>query len=551
MFSSPADATAGLGLDPEYLQFRQSISSSAELSAVTVSCNFKLDNVEVLKLSDGYKLWSQKMSVIFKAMGLYKIVVSGIDSSPLASTEELITFQLAQRQGFLVIIQIVSNKIFGDIAKLKTPHDKWIYLWTAYRCNSTISYVFALRSFMCIEQGISPAQVSPSDCISAFETEWNQIAHLSQTSAASSSTDQKIVKDLFTCQEAKTDFLLGWVPKSHDNVVENLSSKDHLTIHEAKDGSLNPASNYRSPSGASSKNSKPQYEANAISSSNGKKDKKKKQGNRSSSNSSGKECNWCRKYSRGNASRHIWTQCKELKARRDRNGAETAAPVQEVANTVSSNSSKWFFDTGASSHMTPDRNYFKSFSSARGNVVLADTTQVEYIGVGSVRYLCRLPSGDISVVLLCRVLFVPSLRKYLYSWNSVKSIGKFALIDDGVFQVVRNVDRSVIINTFQSGNDVVLELILSESASLADDTDYDFWHAALGHPFKANMHRKLYEDGYQIPDCPSAFTCNPCALSKSKHKVPKPVESNSTELFELLHSDVCGPFPNEAYGGSK
>jgi hypothetical protein len=55
--------------------------------------------------------------------------------------------------------------------------------------------------------------------------------------------------------------------------VENLSSKDHLTYHEAKEHILNLPSNHRSPSGASSKNSKPQYEANAVSSSNGKKDK--------------------------------------------------------------------------------------------------------------------------------------------------------------------------------------------------------------------------------------------------------------------------------------
>jgi hypothetical protein len=55
--------------------------------------------------------------------------------------------------------------------------------------------------------------------------------------------------------------------------------------------------------------------------------------------------------------------------------------------------------------MTPDRNCFESFSSVRGNVVLADKNQVEYTGVGSVRLSCRLPSGDISVVLLRRVLF--------------------------------------------------------------------------------------------------------------------------------------------------
>jgi hypothetical protein len=65
MSSSAADAAAGLDLDPEYLKFRHSISSSPKLSAVTVSSNVNLDKVEVIKSSDGCELWSQKMSVIF------------------------------------------------------------------------------------------------------------------------------------------------------------------------------------------------------------------------------------------------------------------------------------------------------------------------------------------------------------------------------------------------------------------------------------------------------------------------------------------------------
>jgi hypothetical protein len=201
--------------------------------------------------------------------------------------------------------------------------------------------------------------------------------------------------------------------------------------------------------------------------------------------------------------------------------------------------------------MSPDKNCFESFSSVRGNVVLADKTQVEYTGVGLGRLSCPLPSGGISVVLLRRVLFVPSLRKSLYSWNSAKSIGKFALIDDGILQVVRKLDRCVVIHTFQSGHDFVLDLVPSESASLANDTDYEFWHAALGHPFKANVNPKLYEDGYLNLDCPSNFTCNPRAMSTSKHKIPKPVESKSIEVIELIHTDVCRHFPNESYGGSK
>jgi hypothetical protein len=37
------------------------------------------------------------MIIIFEAMGLIEIVVSGIDPSPLASAKELIIIQLAQR----------------------------------------------------------------------------------------------------------------------------------------------------------------------------------------------------------------------------------------------------------------------------------------------------------------------------------------------------------------------------------------------------------------------------------------------------------------------
>jgi hypothetical protein len=121
--------------------------------------------------------------------------------------------------------------------------------------------------------------------------------------------------------------------------------------------------------------------------------------------------------------------------------------------------------------MIPNRTYFEFFLSVPCNIVLANKTQVEYNGLGSVPLPFRLPRRDISVVLLRRDLFIPSLRKSLYSRNSVKSIGKYSLIDDGALEIVRKLDRSVVIHTFQSGYDFVLDFVLSESASLADDTD--------------------------------------------------------------------------------
>jgi hypothetical protein len=81
--------------------------------------------------------------------------------------------------------------------------------------------------------------------------------------------------------------------------------------------------------------------------------------------------------------------------------------------------------------------------------------------------------------------------------------------------------------------------------------DYDIWHAGLAHRFKVNRNRKLYKDEYLIRDWLSTFTYNLCGLSKSKYKVTKPVESKSTEGFELIHTDVCNPCPNKSCNYSK
>jgi hypothetical protein len=101
--------------------------------------------------------------------------------------------------------------------------------------------------------------------------------------------------------------------KIQHNIMEILLSKDHLTNHEVKEHSLNLSSNHCSPSDASSKRSKPQYEANAGTSSNGKKDKQKKKGSSTSSNLGTKVGSWCHMHLLGTASSHIWTQYKSLK----------------------------------------------------------------------------------------------------------------------------------------------------------------------------------------------------------------------------------------------
>jgi hypothetical protein len=57
MSSSAADTATGLGIDLDDLKFWQSISSSAKLSAITVSTNVKVDDIKGHQLYDSYELW--------------------------------------------------------------------------------------------------------------------------------------------------------------------------------------------------------------------------------------------------------------------------------------------------------------------------------------------------------------------------------------------------------------------------------------------------------------------------------------------------------------
>jgi hypothetical protein len=147
-------------------------------------------------------------------------------------------------------------------------------------------------------------------------------------------------------------------------------------------------------------------------------------------------------------------------------------------------------------------------------------------------------------------MFIPSLSKSLYSRIHIKLIGNIILINDGVLQIVRKIERFGVKITSQFFNYFILDLVPSDSASPALDVHYKFWHTALCDPFQANMSQKLSHNGYLILDHWATFTCNLCDRSKSKHQVSNPVDSQSTEVCKLLHTDVCGPFPDEFYSSS-
>ncbi|KAJ7687587.1 hypothetical protein B0H17DRAFT_855395, partial [Mycena rosella] len=78
-------------------------------------------------------------------------------------------------------------------------------------------------------------------------------------------------------------------------------------------------------------------------------------------------------------------------------------------------------------------------------------------------------------------------------------------------------------------------------------------HRRLGHLNISDL-RKLVSskmvDGLDMGIAGNDFSCEACLAGKTARKsFPKGGRKCATRLLELVHSDICGPFPN-SIGGS-
>jgi transposase InsO family protein len=218
------------------------------------------------------------------------------------------------------------------------------------------------------------------------------------------------------------------------------------------------------------------------------------------------------------------------------------------ANTTlqTSLSSQWIFDTGATAHMCSDSNQFTSLHPHTGSICLADQSTISVTGIGTVILYCDV-NNVVTTITLNDVLLVPGLGRSLFSWRSAKRKNSCVLVDNGILELKDKSDN----RTFLQTRDIDNNFIVNTCQNSAGAATYEFWHSALGHPAVSSLKPALYSDGNQIPAAPHDFECHTCRISKSKHSVPRPIGTRSTERFDLIHSDICGPFPHADLDGNR
>lgn len=190
----------------------------------------------------------------------------------------------------------------------------------------------------------------------------------------------------------------------------------------------------------------------------------------------------------------------------------------------------WIIDSGASDHISGNKNHFTTFTptSNSSNVTLANGSQTAIKGIGNV----QLPS-----ISLDHVLFAPACPYNLVSVSKLtKSLDcSITFVADSV--IVQDRSTGKMIGTGHESQGLYHLFNPNSSVAFTSTTSADLLHHRFGHP-SLNKLQKLTPSLSTL----SSLECESCQLGKQiRNSFPKRVNNRATCPFELVHSDIWGP----------
>jgi len=529
--------------------------------AAAPTMSIKLDNLTKLKGQENYQTWAKALKYVLKSQRAYEVVVEGYVPNDAADEQMKLTYKVTQDNGLAILIQSLTGEILNQLPEDLSAHEIWVFLRDSYFQDAPINFYGQLRKVFTLSPPSSTSALTKF--LTSFEEEWALLLQLakSTTDKASSSSVYRQQCHAFLANDmAKRDFLFALLAEAYPNEVDNLSTKESLSYTDVKNKFMSI------PSTTSSKSSS----GTALTAKKNKSKGKPSASTTSSSKSPEQEtCTWCAKHHPSTKVGHNYKVCrnrkkqngqgtsskedkKKEKKKTKKDEGNTAQDSDSEANVVSANvrTHSWIFDTGASTHMSPDTDKFINLKKGSyGSILIGDGTRLEIEGIGSVLLSCLSPSGTVNSVELKECYYVPKLKKSLFSWSKAKASSLVYLEDRGDLLVKLKSDNSPLLWAVRKPSNNLFEIKLAQEHT-ANLTFRDV-HENLGHPSLDIMrYKEVFADGDVVPKSPKSFDCKTCMQSKSTHRKPPSRDHvKASTNFELIHSDIHGPFPCKSLGG--
>lgn len=495
--------------------------------------------IEKLNGPENWATWKFQMEHLLKAKGLWGMLMETDTLAQDATPQVQAEFTKRRERAFSMIVLNVSTHQLYLITSCQTPKEAWTTLKGHFERDTLANKLFLKKKYFRCEM-----------------KEGNRLTeHLKQMKEL---TDQLSAIGAVIEEEDQIVTLLGSLPPSYATIVTALETKiDNLTLQFVQQALINEEQkrvNTDNSSGATSGG------ASAMSS--------RFQGNvQDNSKSVGAErpSTW-RCYKCGKEG-HIKRDCPSLKKKTKKkthkaknvtcddaeDSSESAFVTKEANPTDRPQQVEWLIDSGASKHMTCDKEIlqeYQQFSKAQ-SVKLGDGRVVDALGVGNVNMKMTFKISDVKNVTMYDVLYVPKLSGNLFSVGAAAKKGNtvhfkksrcYIRGKDGTLQGMGTQRADGLYQL-----DVKGSFSVCHSASVAAS----LWHQRLGHTTKLKELKDLVKgvDFSAEKEVPFCEGCVEGKLSKMPYKSIGGIRSK--RKMQLIHSDVCGPMQTESIGGAK
>ena len=154
---------------------------------------------------------------------------------------------------------------------------------------------------------------------------------------------------------------------------------------------------------------------------------------------------------------------------------------------------------------------------------------------------------------------VPSFGRNLVSISVLDKFGYCCSFGNGKFSLLQNFnlvatgslssfDNLYLLDTNVLFNESLHVNTIGVKHKLTDESSASLWHKRLGHISKGRIER-LVSNGILDPlDFSNFDMCVNCIKGKQTN-VRRFSANRSTDVLELIHTDICGPFPMAAWNG--
>ena len=209
----------------------------------------------------------------------------------------------------------------------------------------------------------------------------------------------------------------------------------------------------------------------------------------------------------------------------------------------------WILDSGASNHLSSSKELFSNYKEIDSiQIGIAEKGKtVTAVAIGEITGYFHNGRSKI-LTIIKDVYHVPNLTENLLSVSELENKNLTTTFERGAATILTEDGKVCATGKRQNG---LYELKFTPSLMMNGNstktiTNPNIWHNRLGHINQQYLKRPPdMVEGLDIQKNYESTLCNICESSKSTVLPRHKSENKTTNLLEVVHTDICGPMPVE------